>query len=252
MLKAKIAEISLKKHRGPGKGGKIEVGVSAESGSSGCAEVDAADLTAAIRKWANYFGLFHGLFINVEDFRIENRPDFRSDDLVRWASAKNQASGTTASLYEVLPDKYHDIMALSSSQSNGHSFISEVCFCIITMKLYSAVNICICLLKFRGALSSSRSSTLQTLRKLAPDALNIPRKYFQPSGSTQRDEDPEIRVLIGMKINLITNEVSYDLIPPVLCLNGDNSDVKNYFQHPCLYMVSFIPSITVILHFDQL
>jgi len=70
------------------------------------------------------------------------------------------------------------------------------------------------------------------------EALGLPSKYFQAK-FTERGEIPEIQLLIGMKIHPITQAITYDLIPPILCLNGDNSSSKNYFRNPCLFVVRF-------------
>jgi len=130
-LKATIAEISLKKRRANvGQGSAPDEGT-ASALSTGF-DLASQELATDIRKWANYFGLFHGLFVNPEDFKADLRPAFRSDDLVRWSTPENQARGITAELYEVIPEKYHDLMALSGSQTKHKSFVSDVNPCFFT------------------------------------------------------------------------------------------------------------------------
>jgi len=43
-----------------------------------------------------------------------------------------------------------------------------------------------------------------------------------------------------MKIHPIPHAITYDLILPILCLNGDNSSSKNYFKNACLFVVRFL------------
>ena len=108
-----------------GQGSAPELEGAASALSTGL-DIASQELSADVKKWASYFGLFHGLFVSPEDFKADSRPSFCSDDLIRWSSPENQARGITAELYEVLPKKYHDLMALSGSQTKQKGFVLDV------------------------------------------------------------------------------------------------------------------------------
>lgn len=88
---------------------------------------------------------------------------------------------------------------------------------------------------------TSRSSTLSNIRRdSAATIFDLPAHYFENTAtSIPRDTIPEIRQLLGYSVDEEGN-VTYAKIAPVMCLNGDTSEVHNYFLHPCLFRVCYL------------
>jgi len=78
---------------------------------------------------------------------------------------------------------------------------------------------------------------MKNLRQIiAPLIFNQSSHLFETAFTT-RDEVEEFTRLLGMKISP-SGKITYALFSPLICLNDDPSDPKNYFRSRRLFMVS--------------
>lgn len=90
-------------------------------------EMEASErLWNEIKKIAKHYQLFASPFFDPELLSVAP-PNFKSEDLVRYANPDNQSLRKTAELYEIVPEKYHYIMSVAQSRkADCKTFITQV------------------------------------------------------------------------------------------------------------------------------
>jgi len=78
---------------------------------------DTKKLVKDIEKWGSHFFMFWNIIAPASAFLVSNIPSFDPEDPIRYSSPQNKLAGITADIYQVVPEKYHDILALDSSDA---------------------------------------------------------------------------------------------------------------------------------------
>jgi len=78
---------------------------------------DTKKLVKDIEKWGSHFFMFWNIIAPASAFLVSNIPSFDPEDPIRYSSPQNKLAGITADIYQVVPEKYHDILALDNSDA---------------------------------------------------------------------------------------------------------------------------------------
>ncbi|KAF8971926.1 hypothetical protein BDZ97DRAFT_1753148 [Flammula alnicola] len=161
-------------------------------------------LPETISHQANYYQLFYSPTIKPSAFGID-RPQFRYNDLERYANEGNRVLGLTAELYDCIPVKYH-VKGIKESPTFAAMFVDAV--------------------------GSARSNALKRFRAAAGEIFGLNPEYFKRE--FPRSTIPEIRRLLGITVGKDGKNV-YDPKPPVLFPEGKEHIQAKIFWNPVLF-----------------
>ncbi|KAF9480049.1 hypothetical protein BDN70DRAFT_993004 [Pholiota conissans] len=167
-------------------------------------------LDKEIRKEANHFQVFFSTFLNANDFQVD--AIFQYDDPIRYSSInlKKPSLGRAAELYESIPERFREIMALSgsSAQANKNYFVRQ----------------------FLHFHSSGRSNAIS--KSLRPNCREI-FDFDYSTNPSDREKSAHIRELLG-----VTDDGKYARFPPILFANNNSNDPTGRFQNEYLFKMA--------------
>jgi len=83
------------------------------------------NLVKDIEKWGSHFFMFWNIIAPASAFLASNIPSFDPSDPIRFSSPQNRLAGITAEIFLVVPEKYHDILAVDNSDTVQTVFLSR-------------------------------------------------------------------------------------------------------------------------------
>lgn len=120
-LKAKLADLTMS--------------IGTVDRAKGCVKdvIDEAadkDFNDNVAKWGRHFGLFYSIIVLPSDF--QQKPNVLFDSLhPHRFRPENRTIGVALELYECLPDKFHDLIALAAQSVGKSHFANVVCFSLV-------------------------------------------------------------------------------------------------------------------------